>query len=639
MDTVPDTVDLAERAALSLNALGGCLDPDLLTMYFVCFFNFRTPRMEHRGSADTTCDPKFLESFPLMRVMCGSDQYDELESRFRAELLSRVDHGLYWDRYDPRRPWRKVYNPHYTGYDTEGKDEDCSGVVATARMMRALAVWQEATGDDSLDSLRGEMLQSMSRIMIRNDDYGYYPEKGGWAEPCTYPRSGWLNTDEPETETQGAEGSMVSYHGHQMYAAVQWYDKSGDPEALDLAARLARFTMKPKFWGGVPDLEGDPTTVVPHTTVGKDGPPYTADYEQGHWFSHFHARSIALRGLLEFGRAAEDDRVLEFVRRSYEFSLTQGIPRLGWINCFPDRADMCEGCALGDLAAFGVRLSDLGVGDYWDDVDALTRNHLVEGQFTDAEVLTRIAAASEEHSSLDSSDPTIAQAQITAEATEAQLAGQGAAAAKVTTENVLARGLGSFAGVSQPYSIPGAWVMHCCTGNATQGLYYAWEGIVREAGDTAQVNLLLNRAAKLLDVHSYLPYAGKVVLRNKGARRISVRIPAWVPSQTVRAEVAGVEVPLEWVGRYLVFSGLRPGDDVTLTFPVKERTYTYTINARSKHEQVITCTFRGSTCVDVSPHDEAPTSYPLYQRAHLRTTTAPMKQVERFVAARKILNW
>jgi hypothetical protein len=30
-----------------------------------------------------------------------------------------------------------------------------------------------------------------------------------------------------------------------------------------------------------------------------------------------------------------DERVLEFVRRAYEFSLTQGIARLGWINCWP----------------------------------------------------------------------------------------------------------------------------------------------------------------------------------------------------------------------------------------------------------------------------------------------------------------
>lgn len=61
--------------------------------------------------------------------------------------------------------------------------------------------------------------------------------------------------------------------------------------------------------------------------------------------------------------------------------------------------------------------------------------------------------------------------------------------------NVIARSLGVFASVFKP------WVMHCCTGNGARGLYCAWEGTVREKGDTAQVNFLLNRVSKLLDVN------------------------------------------------------------------------------------------------------------------------------------------
>jgi hypothetical protein len=59
-----------------------------------------------------------------------------------------------------------------------------------------------------------------------------------------------------------------------------------------------------------------------------------------------------------------------------------------------------------------------------------------------------------------------------------------------------------YAGFSLPSSLPNPWVMHCCTSNATQGLYYAWEGILRENGAHAEVNLFLNRASRLLDVDS-----------------------------------------------------------------------------------------------------------------------------------------
>ena len=60
------------------------------------------------------------------------------------------------------------------------------------------------------------------------------------------------------------------------------------------------------------------------------------------------------------------------------------------------------------------------------------------------------------------------------------------------------------------------------------------------------------------------------------------------------------------------------------------------MNANSDAEKVYTCSFRGSTCVEVSPGDDAPTTYPLYRRDHLRGERAPMKTVERFVPERVV---
>ena len=55
----------------------------------------------------------------------------------------------------------------------------------------------------------------------------------------------------------------------------------------------------------------------------------------------------------------------------------------------------------------------------------------------------------------------------------------------------------------------------------------------------AQVNLLLNRASPWLDVDSCLPYEGKVVIRNKTAKRLYVRIPLWVNKREVQCHVKG----------------------------------------------------------------------------------------------------
>ena len=73
----------------------------------------------------------------------------------------------------------------------------------------------------------------------------------------------------------------------------------------------------------------------------------------------------------------------------------------------------------------------------------------------------------------------------------------------------------------------------CCTGNCTPAMYCARESIVRCVDDAAQINLLLNRASPWLDVDSYLPYEGKVVLRNKSAQDAFVRIPFYVEEKTV----------------------------------------------------------------------------------------------------------
>jgi hypothetical protein len=619
--TVPDTLDLADRARLAINGIGGSIDPSLMTMYGLIFFDTPTPHQSHWASAETLCDPKFGESLPLMRLMSGSEQYLDLEAQYRQAMRSRVQDGLYWDFYTPKRPWRNSYSEAFYG---KGRDEDFATLPGAGRMLRALLVWREL-GDDRPET--EEAIRSLTagllRIAVKKDGYCYYPEKGGWGEPCSYPRSGWLNTDEAQGETEGGEGSVVCMHGHQIYGAAHWYAESGDPLALDLAARLTRYVMLPKFWGGVPDPSGERAGLMDHIGAHQPDPAFTAGWEQGHWYSHFHARAIALRGILEFARFAGDERAAEFVRRAYEYTLTQGIPRIGWINTYPAGINFMESCALGDLVGLGIRLTDAGLGDYWDDVDAVVRNQLVEQQLTRADLLEQVSQHYQEPLPHEKSPHP----------------------GYLCYDEVIPRALGVYAGLGNPTSISRVWVMHCCTGNATQGLYAAWEGAVREAGDCATVNLFLNRAARLLDVDSYLPYEGKVVIHNKSARRLAVRIPAWVNRRELTATIhaapegAGEMRNQEWIGRYLVFDDLNRQGTITLTFPLEEQTFTYTANARSPQEQVYTCTFRGSTLVDISPRDPREAVYPLYQRDHLRQPVAPLKQAERYVADRSVSLW
>ena len=609
---VPDTLDLAERAALALSALGGTSDPAMEGLhYFRQALACHPPYMAHHG-ADTTCTPKYMESFPMMRLICGADLYADLELIQRKMLVSEIADGLYWNRYRADRPWATSYNP---AFDGQRQADDLANVGGNGRMLRALVTCYELDPQPHWLALIRQLVGGLRRIAIQRDDYSYYPD-GGFGEPFNYPRSGWIRTDEPKSEIEGGEGAVTAYQGHQIQGLARWHRLSGDKDALDLAGRLTRFSMLPKFWGGLPDpqkREG----LVGHVVGAMPDPVCISGAEQGHWFSHFHARAIALRGILEYGMVVEDPRILEFVQRAYEYTWTLGIPRMGWVNTYPGALNLCEGCALGDLVALGIRLTDAGLGDYWDAVDAVVRNQLVEQQLVQADLLERISAAGPERPE-DGRSPDPNQE---------------------LNEDVIRRSLGVFGGTASPTSVPNTSSMTCCTSNGTQGLYYAWEGIVRCSGGAAQVNLLVNRASELIDVDSYLPYEGKVIIRNKAARRVAVRVPSWISRREIRADVDGRTAPLEWTGNFLLFDGLDGGELLTIIFPVKETTARYTVNARTPAEQAYTCTFRGSTLVDISPRDQSPTSYPLYQRDHLRKEKAPAKTVERFVSSKIVLNW
>ena len=127
------------------------------------------------------------------------------------------------------------------------------------------------------------------------------------------------------------------------------------------------------------------------------------------------------------------------------------------------------------MVALAIRLSDAGVADYWDDVDQMVRNHLVEQQLTDADLLQKVSDEGIVR-------PPGSQWWTRGERSPRQ---QTFYPGQEVAENVIKRTLGVYAGRSRPTSIPDTWVMQCCTLNGTQGLYYAWEAAVRSSDGKA----------------------------------------------------------------------------------------------------------------------------------------------------------
>lgn len=274
------------------------------------------------------------------------------------------------------------------------------------------------------------------------------------------------------------------------------------------------------------------------------------------------------------------------------------------------------------MVALAVKLSQYGVGDYWDDVEAYIRNQMIEHQLTDRDLI------------------------------EQEVVGRGPKwepdPPQVISDRLVDRAIGSFARTPCPTRVYTAWTV-CCPANGSQALYYAWEGILEHRDGNVQVNMLLNRVSPWLDVSSYLPYEGKVVLTNKSANKVLVRVPRWVADADLKLNVNGDEIPGQWFGRYVLVDRLKSGDTVTMEFPVVQETRSYRIEGSidlSRWEsKEYTCTFKGNTLIDIDSRDETlerdhgymadPTAHgsiPIYLRDHLKADKAPMKKVSRFVS-------
>ena len=609
---VPDTLDLAERASLAMNGLARARDPERgFQQYFYILLNASPPYMLHSGPPDYACDAMIGEALPLMRVMSGNQDYLTAERGLYTTLAGRLSDqdGLYWRRYTPDEPW------HSFGYPGHETDEDFTDTCSDQVMLRTLLTWRELDGDGRWDKRIQAMIDGLDRIVWRSGDYAFFPQSSV-AGTYSYLASGWHPTaHEPANAHEGGEGDTTAAQGEGLQGLARWYAATGDTTTLKLARGLAGFLMDRRFWGGVPDPMG------------------VAGNEQGHSDSHFTCRLMALRGLLEYGIVTYDERAKEFVRRAYEYMREFAIPRLGYMDGFTTATTISgytESCMLGIWVALGIRMSDAGIGDYWDDVDYCVRNQLAETQLTRRDLVEKAAAEGlpREPGSQwmwlnDFTRATIYPGQE-------------------CNDDVIGRTMGLWGAFSTPTAMPKLWVMQCCSGNTPWGLYTAWEATVRCPDRRhAQVNLLLNHASPWLDVESSLPYEGRVMVRNKQARRVSVRMHSWIPWHELKCEVDGADRDPGRVGQYAVFDDLRPDSVITLRFPVPEQTAEYTWMAHHwRSEARVTCTFRGSTLVDIGPRDDQLGSYPMYQRDHLKKAgPAPVRTVERFVADTRVVQW
>lgn len=617
---VPDTLDLAERAKYGVNHFTMSISeqhdyemywgvqpigysPDMMEWFGLAgvekmgcsFGEYNRPFMMMHNSELQACQLKAVEAIPMLRLMSGSTQLLHREAKMLAEMIGYIgEDGVFWVPPNEDKTW---YGP--------AELRPYAHMAGPPGMLFAAAAFYQYTGNPVWKEVGDQLVEGIAKMAVYKDDYAYIPATG-WIDEeyfqSCYTKRGWKTTTEPVDEKYGGdESSLFCSQGFIPAALSEWYRLTGNEHALELAGQLIRFYTQSKFWadwhgGDYPGVEGA---------------------EHAHFYGHFHGYMNVLRGILAYAVVTNDTRLKNFVREGYEWSRRAGLARIGLVGDG-------QGCGCGRLMLLAVKLSEEGIGDYWDDVDLYIRNHGTELQFTPKDIphLQKLSDGKPD-------PPLIPHG--------------------MTSEKVLETTVGAFSNHMYPYKRSTSL---CCSTRGEMGLFYVWDGMLRHSDGVVRVNLLLNRASPWMDVDSYLPYEGKVVLKNKQATTAFVRIPLWVDRNKVRVRLATKSLPSSWFGNYLYVNNLAPQDVVHIEFPMAERIerwqmadpYTSTVENPGSHVlslgagERFTCRFKGHTVIEITP-PLSPGSWIYMDRPEkYRASKAPTRKVVRYVSP-TVLKW
>jgi hypothetical protein len=571
-DLVPDTLDIAERARLGVHVLTAITDPAAdRQIYWAVNLRRNPPVMEHQfDDYHVQVVEGFLESLPLLRTASGSGLSNDVDQIWMQNFLKCIGpDGLFylplvggpWDR--PKPPGGGlVYRANGTTTDAgDGAVTQISSSQLSARCLGTMSVYYLRDKNPVWKQTAEKMIQRLSTLAIQKDDYCYFPN--GSLEP---------NAKLPANAPIPLGLDAIEMNGRLPQGLSQYYKVSGYEPALLLAKRLSNFF---RLHSGTFDEQG--RFLWAESDRGSLGWGYNAKYEV--IGGHAHGRAIGLLSMLEYANVAGDKETAQFVKTSFEWAKSQqnspfGVSTLvGW---FPEwyypQYPSCEGCIAADMVSLAVKLSESGLGDYWDDVDRWVRNNFAEQQLTSSDWVYR--------STEDLPRQPLPPHSV--------------------AEDTPERNIGAFAGWSSGNDwVVNGGIMHCCTGNGTRAIYYIWQSILQNDNERLKVNLLLNRASSWADIYSYLPYSGRVDLKMKTSfRSVLVRAPEWIESgsNSIACTVNGISRPVHWQGRCVEIGPAEPGQTLVMTFPVSKRTVTERIGP-DKYTLVL----QGNTVVSIDP--------------------------------------
>jgi hypothetical protein len=539
---IPATLLLEERAALAMNAVAGLADDDLDGIpFFSANLLSRPARLEHGDWDYGSSHGRLTDACLLTRHMTGRTDWLGVEQGYQKTLLDLLgEDGLTYRRNHPRGHWKANAN-----------------LIDQRATLLALTTWFLADGAEEARQAADRQVAALKRIAVKERDVWFYPAS-------EYTRDGWPSSNAVDLHLAP---DPASFSGRLIMPLLRYHQATGNGEALELCEWFARLIVE-KSGVYLPDGSFNPARA----------------YRSG----HFHTRVGTLEGLARLAAFTGDHGLTEFVRRSYDWVLTQATS-FGWTpGDLADQRYEHETCSLVDLIGVGTTLAASGHTGYWSVVERFLRNHLAESQLLDVDWVESAPDRSAD-------EPGWRSSVDVGERVHGAFCGYGAPNDYVS-DVPLGRGHTND-------------VQACCVGSGVRGLFWGWNSIVTGGDELVRVNLLLSRAHWYVDVLSHLPHEGRVeVVVNESCRELRLRVPDW-------AGYAKLELRRDdrmWTGAeriwapdgYLAVPRPEVGERITITFPVVERS---TTEVAAGNEFVTR--WRGDDVVGISPEGR---SRPMY---------------------------
>ena len=224
--------------------------------------------------------------------------------------------------------------------------------------------WAREAGHRYLETIRRCLKPDGTWDLLEFDYARHFPLADGQAASDAF------------IQTKGADfNTLLTTHGKSIEALVWFYEATGDPLALELADRLARYHLRHST---------NPDGTIPGELTDETFPGDRQSYQ------------YTLCGLLLFGLLTHQSRYVDRVLKTYQVAIPLLVNESGWVahdlgkNRYPDKS----GNPLANTESTGasIRLAlwlalHTGRTEIYDDVERLVRARIFPCQITEMDGL------------------------------------------------------------------------------------------------------------------------------------------------------------------------------------------------------------------------------------------------------------